>query len=41
LGLYIVKNAITKLKGQITVESIYGTGSTFTIELPNLINNKE
>ncbi len=35
LGLYIVKNAIDKLKGSILVESNPGQGTTFTITLPN------
>jgi PAS domain S-box-containing protein len=35
LGLYIVKNAIDKLGGTVTVESALGTGTTFKIILPN------
>jgi PAS domain S-box-containing protein len=35
LGLYIVKNAVEKLGGQLTVESQPGTGTTFEIMLPN------
>jgi signal transduction histidine kinase/uncharacterized protein HemY len=35
LGLYIVKKAVEKLEGSITVSSIYGSGSTFTVMLPN------
>ncbi|MEQ9413308.1 MAG: PAS domain-containing sensor histidine kinase [Cyclobacteriaceae bacterium] len=35
LGLYIVKNAIYKLKGTIMAESTPGYGTTFTIILPN------
>lgn len=34
LGLYIVKEAIQKMKGQITLESCPGKGSTFKIVLP-------
>jgi PAS domain S-box-containing protein len=36
LGLYIVKNAVDKLGGSITVESKLGEGTVFTITLPNL-----
>jgi len=36
LGLYIVKSAVTKLKGNISVESTLGEGTTFTVEIPNL-----
>ena len=35
LGMYIVKNAVEKLKGRINVESVEGEGTTFTITLPN------
>ncbi|TAF63863.1 MAG: ATP-binding protein [Cytophagales bacterium] len=38
LGLYIVKEAIKILKGSITVQSELGSGTVFTIELPNLIH---
>ena len=36
LGLYIVKETISKLHGNITVDSILTEGSTFKIHLPNL-----
>ncbi|WP_157446847.1 sensor histidine kinase [Cytophaga aurantiaca] len=36
LGLYITKEAITKIQGSITVWSEKGVGSIFTITLPNL-----
>jgi signal transduction histidine kinase len=36
LGLYIVKETIDKLQGNITVDSILTEGSTFKIHLPNL-----
>lgn len=36
IGLYIVKNAVEKLNGRISVDSIAGKGTTFTIELPHL-----
>lgn len=34
LGLYIAKEAATKLGGNILVKSVFGEGSTFEIELP-------
>jgi signal transduction histidine kinase len=34
LGLYIVKKAVEKLDGSITVSSIYQSGTTFTVMLP-------
>lgn len=40
LGLYIVKETIEKLSGKITVHSGKGTGSVFTIELPDAPINK-
>lgn len=38
LGLYIVKNAIDKLGGKVTVSSELGVGTTFSLVLPNRIN---
>lgn len=35
LGLYIVKEAVKKLEGEITVESQPRVGTTFTISIPN------
>lgn len=35
LGLYIVKKAVEKLDGSITLSSIAKTGTTFTVMLPN------
>ena len=35
IGLYIVKNAVEKLGGTISVHSEIGVGTTFTIILPN------
>jgi signal transduction histidine kinase len=35
LGLYIVKQALEKINGTIQVQSSPGTGSTFTLTLPN------
>jgi signal transduction histidine kinase len=34
LGLYIVKEAVTKLKGKIELHSQLGVGSTFTVTIP-------
>lgn len=39
LGLYIVKETVENLSGNITVASEPGTGSIFTISLPNSKNN--
>jgi len=35
LGLYIVKETVNKLNGNIFVESDYGLGTKFTLEIPN------
>jgi signal transduction histidine kinase len=35
LGLYIVKEAVDKLKGEINIESEIGKGTTFKIQIPN------
>jgi signal transduction histidine kinase len=35
LGLYIVKEAVDKLKGEINIESEAGVGTTFKIKIPN------
>jgi PAS domain S-box-containing protein len=37
LGLYIVKGVVEKLEGTIQVHSKIGEGTTFTIEIPNLV----
>ncbi len=34
LGLYILKESVTKLGGEVSVNSTYGEGTTFTIKLP-------
>ncbi|WP_166923391.1 sensor histidine kinase [Flavobacterium poyangense] len=39
LGLYIVKEAVSKLNGEINVQSEIGIGTTFTIKIPNLETN--
>lgn len=36
MGLYLVKEIISKLKGKIMVESAENTGTEFTVEIPNL-----
>jgi signal transduction histidine kinase len=36
LGLYIVKETIDKLGGSIRVNSVFGEGTTFFIQLPNM-----
>jgi signal transduction histidine kinase len=36
LGLYIVKEATDKMKGQIHFHSVLNEGSTFVLELPNV-----
>lgn len=38
LGLYIVKETIEKLNGSIEVNSEFSKGSSFKIEIPNLLN---
>jgi signal transduction histidine kinase len=42
LGLYLTKKIITSVfNGKIYVESIYGKGSTFTMEIPLNIREKQ
>jgi signal transduction histidine kinase len=36
LGLYIVKEAVDKLKGRIGLRSEPGKGTEFSIEIPNI-----
>jgi two-component system, sensor histidine kinase and response regulator len=35
IGLYIVREAMAKLEGKISVESEFGSGTTFTAAIPN------
>lgn len=37
LGLYIAREMVEKMRGQITVQSEHGEGSTFSIVLPNCV----
>lgn len=39
LGLYIVKEMVQKLGGQIHLTSAFGEGTTFTLVLPNMFRN--
>jgi signal transduction histidine kinase len=41
IGLYIVKEALTRLGGEISVESIIDVGTTFTITIPNKQRKEE
>jgi signal transduction histidine kinase len=36
LGLYIVREAIQKIRGTIDVKSEFGEGTEFTVVIPNL-----
>ncbi len=35
IGLYIVKEALTRIGGEISVKSVFGTGTEFTLVVPN------
>jgi PAS domain S-box-containing protein len=41
LGLYIVKETVEKLRGQIRVHSVPREGTTFVLEIPNLISDPQ
>lgn len=41
LGLYIVKETVEKLHGQIQVDSLVGEGTTFRIRIPNMKMTKD
>lgn len=38
IGLYIVKEALTRIGGEISVHSKHGEGTAFYLEIPNFIN---
>jgi PAS domain S-box-containing protein len=38
LGLYIVKETVTRLSGKVNVQSELGKGSVFTVRIPNLFS---
>lgn len=40
LGLYIVKEAVDKLTGKVSIQSMVGQGTLFSIELPNFLRSK-
>jgi signal transduction histidine kinase len=35
IGLYIVKEALTRIGGEINVQSTFGVGSSFSLRVPN------
>lgn len=41
IGLYIVKEALTRLGGEISVQSKHGEGTSFYLDIPNYINAPE
>jgi signal transduction histidine kinase len=41
LGLYIVKESIEKLNGEVTLESEPGKGTTLNLRIPNMLNGNE
>jgi signal transduction histidine kinase len=40
IGLYIVKEALTRIGGEITVDSTYGEGTCFKVTVPNKATNR-
>lgn len=36
IGLYIVKEALTRIGGEISVESVHGAGTSFRLKVPNM-----
>ncbi len=41
LGLHLVKMAVEKLAGEITIESEHNVGTKFSILIPNMLNNNQ
>lgn len=41
IGLYIVKEALNRIGGEISVESNYGYGTAFNLEIPNYLTHPE
>ncbi|MEP7319685.1 MAG: hybrid sensor histidine kinase/response regulator [Panacibacter sp.] len=41
IGLYIVKEALIRIGGDISVNSTYGGGTAFNLEIPNKINKEK
>jgi signal transduction histidine kinase len=41
IGLYIVKEALTRIGGEISVHSTHGEGTAFYLEIPNYINTPD
>lgn len=40
LGLYIVKEALQKINGSISVSSEFGSGTEFCVQIPNMSSNR-
>ena len=40
LGLTIVKSIVEMMNGQVTVESVYGKGSSFHVEIPKVLGDE-